>query len=118
MVISRCGLRKGIFSNGSLGRAPLSGVSFPDIVKLAQAYGLQAMRIEGDNFENQIDEALKYPGPTVCEVMLDPNQQFEPKISSKLLPDGRMVSSSLEDMFPFLDEKELLENMIIPLKKD
>jgi acetolactate synthase-1/2/3 large subunit len=54
----------------------------------------------------------------VCEVMLDPNQQFEPKISSKLLPDGRMVSSSLEDMFPFLDEKELLENMIIPLKKD
>ena len=38
---------------------------------------------------------------------------FEPKLSSKKLLDGKMVSAPLEDMFPFLSESELASNMII-----
>jgi acetolactate synthase-1/2/3 large subunit len=34
-------------------------------------------------------------------------------------PDGTMVSRPLEDMYPFLDRKEFLENMIIqPVKEE
>ena len=38
-----------------------------------------------------------------------------PKTSSKKLPDGRMISAPLEDMYPFLSREELEENMYIPL---
>jgi acetolactate synthase-1/2/3 large subunit len=46
--------------------------------------------------------------------MLNPEQSFEPKLSSRQLPDGRMVSAPLEDMFPFLSREELQENLLIP----
>jgi acetolactate synthase I/II/III large subunit len=107
-------ITQGNFFKRFIGEGPQSGVSFPDIVKVAQAYGLPALRIEGAEFEAQIDRALATPGAVVCEVMLDPQQQFEPKLSSRQLPDGRMVSSPLEDLYPFLEREELLSNMLIP----
>jgi acetolactate synthase-1/2/3 large subunit len=62
----------------------------------------------------QIDEVLGQPGPVLAEVMLDPDQAFEPRSSSRQLPDGRIVSAPLEDMFPFLDRDELRDNLLIP----
>jgi acetolactate synthase-1/2/3 large subunit len=97
-----------------VGESPQSGVSFPDIVKVAQAYGISAARLEGRDFEAAMDQALDAPGPFLCDVMLDPHQQFEPKLSSKQLADGRMVSAPLEDLSPFLDRAELLSNLFIP----
>jgi acetolactate synthase-1/2/3 large subunit len=97
-----------------VGESSRSGVSFPDMVKLAQAYGLPARRIEGEHFEQQLVEALDAPGPILCDVMLDTEQSFEPKLSSRSLPDGRMVSAPLEDMFPFLSREELQKNLLIP----
>jgi acetolactate synthase-1/2/3 large subunit len=44
---------------------------------------------------------------------LDPAQGFEPKLSSRRLPDGRMVSSPLDDMAPFLDRGELAANRMV-----
>ncbi len=43
--------------------------------------------------------------------MLDPKQAFEPRIKSRVMPDGTIVSPALEDMFPFLDPEELARNM-------
>jgi acetolactate synthase-1/2/3 large subunit len=97
-----------------VGESSRSGVSFPDMVKLAQAYGLPAVRIEGDHFEQQLVKALNATGPILCDVMLDTEQSFEPKLSSRSLPDGRMVSAPLEDMFPFLSREELQKNLFIP----
>jgi acetolactate synthase-1/2/3 large subunit len=89
-------------------------VSFPDIVKVAEAYGIPATRINSPDFQSQLIEVLEQPGPVVCEIMLDTQQLFEPKLSSRQLPDGKMVSSPLEDMAPFLDREELLSNLLIP----
>lgn len=97
-----------------IGESPKSGLSFPDMVKVAEAYGLQAFRIERPDFVGDIEAALNTPGPVLCEVMLDPDQPFEPKLKSRELPDGRIVSPALEDMFPFLDRDELLDNLKIP----
>ncbi len=44
--------------------------------------------------------------------MLDPAQQFTPKLASRALPDGTMVSPALDDMAPFLDAAELAENRL------
>ena len=49
-------------------------------------------------------------GPCICEVLVDTEQNFEPKSASKVLPDGRIISPSLDDMKPFLD-RELFEEI-------
>ncbi len=97
-----------------IGESPESGVSFPDFVKVARAYDIPAQRIESADFLPKADRALNSPGPELCNVILDPKQAFEPKTSSKKLPDGRIVSAPLEDMWPFLERKELLSNLLIP----
>lgn len=101
------------FFQKRIGEGPGSGLSFPDNLKLADAYQLPSMRIRPDNCAVGIEEALGVDGPVVCEVMLDPQQRFEPRLASRRLEDGRMVSSPLEDMFPFLDRDELRENLLI-----
>ena len=97
-----------------IGESAESGVSFPDFVRVAQAYGIPAQRIESHDSLDEVDQALNSPGPALCEVVLDPEQAFEPKTSSKRLPDGRIVSAPLEDMWPFLEREELLNNLFIP----
>jgi acetolactate synthase-1/2/3 large subunit len=82
-----------------VGESPQSGLTLPDIVRVTQAYGLYSLRISD-------------PGPGLCEVILDPNQTFEPRLSSKRLPDGKIITVPLEDMFPFLDRKEYDENIL------
>ncbi len=99
----------------AVGAGAESGVSCPDFVRVAEAYGLPASRLSEPNFTPDLSAILAAPGPHLCEVMLDPAQGFEPKLSSRRLPDGRMVSSPLEDMAPFLDRDELDENRLAPV---
>jgi acetolactate synthase I/II/III large subunit len=105
----------GFFKGNFIGESPRSGLSFPDYVKVAAAYGLAARRIEAADFSADLDEFLSAPGPALCEVMLDPGQGFEPRLSSRQLPDGRIVTAAFEDMAPFLSREELAENMLPPL---
>jgi acetolactate synthase-1/2/3 large subunit len=101
-----------------VGATAESGVSFPDHVKLARAYGLNASRLVGPDFADDLRRVLASPDPEVCEVMLDRGQTFEPKLTSRRLADGRMVSSPPEDMAPFLSREELRENMLVPLAEE
>ena len=103
------------FPDNPVGCDPASGVGIPRFEEIARAYGLayRAVRANSD-LETTISRTLAYPGPQLCEVFLDPEQSFAPKTFSRRLPDGRMVSAPLEDMFPFLDREEFLDNMIIP----
>jgi acetolactate synthase-1/2/3 large subunit len=97
-----------------------SGVSFPDVTKLATAYGLAAAVIEqNEGLPEAVARVLAMPGPVVCEVRLGHDYRFEPKLSSEKKPDGRIVSKPLEDMYPFLDREEFASNMLVPeLKND
>src|SRR5690606_25831196 len=88
-----------------------SGVSFPDYIILAKAYGLPASVLEPAKAAEQLAAVMARPGPEVVIVELDRAQGFEPKLSSKRLPDGRMVTASLEDMAPFLDRDEFKSHM-------
>jgi acetolactate synthase-1/2/3 large subunit len=97
-----------------IGEGPESGVTFPDFIKIAEGHGLPGLRIEGAGFSKQIAHALASPGPIVCEVVLDRAQGFEPKLSSRKLDDGRMVTAPLEDMAPFLPREEFRQNLLIP----
>jgi len=98
----------------AVGAGSESGVSCPDFVKVAEAYGLTASRLDQPAFGRALSAILDAPGPHVCEVALDPAQGFEPKLSSRRLADGRMVSSPLDDMAPFLARDELSQNRLGP----
>jgi len=103
------------FDRHFVGEGPQSGVSLPDMVKVATAYGISAFRIRNhEEMQLTIKELLSTEGPALCDVEMQPDQLFSPRVASQRLPDGRMVSKPLEDMYPFLSEEEFLSNMIIP----
>ncbi len=104
----------GFFGGHRVGSDPRSGVSFPDITKLGNAYGFTMARITGHtDLEKQIKDFLATPGPAICEVILTEDYKFLPKVSSKKLDDGRMVSAPLEDLAPFMDREEFRSNLFI-----
>ena len=107
--------QKHFFPDNPIGFDPQSGVGIPDFSKLAAAYGLgyRAIRKHAE-LGASVNNAIAASGPEICEVFLDSEQPFAPKTSSRSLPDGRMLSAPLEDMFPFLDREEFEQNMIIP----
>lgn len=102
---------------------PLVGVgqdsndlSFPDMSKLIPAYGMPYIRCEKTaDLGAKIEETLAIDGYAFCEVIVDPEQKFEPKSATKKLPDGSLVSAPLEDLAPFLPREELEKIMFIPL---
>ena len=107
--------QKSFFNGNFVGSTPESGVILPDLEKISNAYGIKFFRIKNNaEAERMVPEILAEKGPVLIEVMLDPFEQLGPKAASKRLPDGRMVSAPLEDLFPFLPREEFLENMIIP----
>ena len=92
-----------------------SGLTFPDTIKIAAAYGIESMRIADHSaLQDNIRAVLQTPGPVICEVITDPNQAVAPRVSSHVRSDGSMVSRPLEDLWPFLDRSEFFTNMFIP----
>lgn len=84
-----------------------NGLSFPDLSKLAPAYGMRYVKIDNsEDIETKVAEVLAGNDPVLCEVVVSEKQNFEPKLSSKVLPDGRIVSPPIDDMFPFLSREE------------
>ena len=105
-----------LFGGRYVGEGPESGVSLPDMVAIAGAYGIPARRVRRhDDLAAAIAATLNGEGPQLCVVTMDPKQTFAPKVAGIRLPDGRMVSNPLEDMHPLLGRQELTENMIVPL---
>jgi acetolactate synthase-1/2/3 large subunit len=109
---------RNFFNGVEVGGGPKSGVTFPDFRKLSLAFGLPYQRAETHtDLSCAIRQTLAQSGPAVCEIIIDENQVFAPKLGSKQLPDGRIISPPLEDLSPFLSREELEANMLIPTQE-
>ncbi|QER42858.1 thiamine pyrophosphate-binding protein [Thermodesulfobacterium sp. TA1] len=87
---------------------PSSGLTLPDTCKIASAYGIKTIRIsEQKNLKDRVKEVLDMNGPVVCEIMIDPDLQIAPRLSSVIKEDGSIESKPLEDLWPFLEKEEL-----------
>jgi len=96
------------FNGEEVGASPKSGVSFPDFSKISNAFDIPYFRCNNhQEMESIILDVLRGNNAVICEIMIDETQPFAPKLASKQLPDGSIVSPSLEDMTPFLSEDEL-----------
>lgn len=102
------------FQEGRLmGESSESGVSFPELDKIAMAYGIHYLRIAHlDELDEKLNELISYEGPVICEVITPANQLLIPRVASKKLDDGKMISMPYDDMFPFLSREEYLENCV------
>jgi acetolactate synthase I/II/III large subunit len=110
---------RSFFAGIEVGCSPSSGVTFPDFKRLSDAFGLPYYRcINHSEMEKAISSTMAIDGPAICEVLLDGDQPFAPKLGAKQLSDGRIVSPPLEDLTPFLSREELHENMVIDLWKE
>ena len=108
--------QKNFFGEPLIGIGVDSGdLSFPDMEKLAAAYGYPYVKAEHNReLAEAVEKTLNTEGPVICEIFVSMDQNFEPKSSAKRLPDGTLVSPPLEDMAPFLSDEEMDRNMIIP----
>lgn len=100
-----------------VGIGPESGdLSFPEFRKIAEAFGYPYYSASSNaEMKKVVNEVLALDGPVFCEIFTDTTQVWEPKSSTKRLPDGTLVSPPLEDLAPFLPREELERNMFIPL---
>lgn len=106
-----------LFNKNFVGIGEESGdLSFPEFRKIAQAFGYRYYAAHSNaQMKAVVDEVLSLEGPVFTEIFTDTEQVWEPKSSTKRLPDGTLVSPPLEDLAPFLPREELEKQMFIPL---
>ena len=105
--------QKAFFGGFFVGSEAGSGVILPSFEKIACAYSLPYFKLfNNQELDAKLPEIFAVEGPVVVEVMLDPFEVLGPKAASRRLPDGTMVSEPLDNMAPFLPEKERAAWMI------
>jgi acetolactate synthase I/II/III large subunit len=96
-----------------VGADDTSGLTLPDLERIANAYRIPFLRLNGETeLRPQVEAALNTAGPLLCEVPTPDDEAREPVQISEALPDGGMRSRPLEDLAPLLSREELAANMI------
>ena len=97
------------------GMGGVQDLSFPDMEKIAHAYGFPFIRAHhNEELHDAVAKTLATDGPAICEIMVTLTQQFLPKSAAKRLPDGSIISPPLEDLAPYLPDEEMDRIMIVP----
>jgi acetolactate synthase I/II/III large subunit len=77
-----------------------SGVSFPDMEKLAKAYGIKYFSIrKNKDIDFTISQVMSYDNePVICEIFTDPQEKHEPKVMAQVNSDGSFKPGKLESI--------------------
>ena len=89
------------------GSDPESGIEFPDFSKVSRAYGISTYKISSYKSLEKLSDILKIKEPALIELMIDTEQEFCPKLKSRMDSNGNFITPELDDMFPFLSSEEL-----------
>ena len=107
------GSQNGNFKGHLTGCTKESGLTLPDMKRIAEAFGIRGMHIDNEEeLHNKVVEALEYDGPVICTVKADITQKILPKQTNYMREDGQMASRPLEDMTPLLDRDEFENNLL------
>ena len=109
--------QKALFGNsGYVGTDKISGISCPNYNKVATAFDIPSYQIRNwDNCDEILIEVQAHYGPVICEVFMDPEQLFVPKLSLAAKSNGDLISPPIEDLSPLVTLKELTEAMVVPV---
>ena len=104
----------GYFGKPNIGCDERTGLTVPDMSKVAAAYNIPSVVIANQkNLREDVKRVLAMEGPVIVDVHVIPDEMRAPRLQSYQKPDGSFVSKPLEDMFPFLPREEFLANMIV-----
>lgn len=93
--------QKAYFKGNYVGCDSVTGLGFPDWLKLFDSFGIPAISMDKKNlFCEDFRAGMSRNGPFACVVRLDPDQLYFPKLTSKVMPSGQMASSALHEMSP------------------
>lgn len=83
-----------------------SGLTMPNLSKVARAYGLKTFSAKtNEEMIGILSKVLESREPILCELMVLPEETVSPRVKAIKLDDGSMMSKPLEDMWPFLSEE-------------
>jgi acetolactate synthase-1/2/3 large subunit len=106
--------QKAYFGEAQIGADAATGLTVPNLSKIAASYDIPAVVIEDQsNLREDVRRILAMPGPVMVDVRVIPDEVRAPRLQSYQRPDGSFVSKPLEDLFPFLSREEFLANMIV-----
>jgi acetolactate synthase-1/2/3 large subunit len=104
--------QRNYFQSRFIATGPEGNLWLPDLVALAGALGIPAMRIErAEDLADGLARALAQRGPFICDVVLSANETLAPKVAAIPQPDGSMLSMPIEDMSPLLPLEVLEREM-------
>ena len=104
------------FKKRYVGSSNSSGVLLPNIEKISKSYGIKYSQISNNReLDVKLKKILKNDVPEIIEVKIDPHKHLYPKLTSQINKNGKMSTSPLEDLYPFIDREELKEIMISDL---
>ena len=89
------------FFGKSFGSTKENGVTFPEFNKIARSLGIPSFKITKKLNIKNMKKYLDKKGPQLIEIEVDQNQEFQPKLKSRMGKDGNFITPELDDMFPF-----------------
>jgi len=99
------------FDGRIMGADKQSGISFPNYKKIAESYKFKYFNIKSNKkLKNTLKKIIHSKGTSICELIMDPDEEQIPKAINKRTPEGKTVPTKLEDMYPFLSKRELNSN--------
>lgn len=99
--------QKNFFNGVFCGATNESGISFPSLKKIADCYGFPFKSIsKSSELEMAVEWLIKKDGRAILELVQNEADPIVPKLSSKKMDDGSIVSPPIDDLYPFLSEDE------------
>ena len=85
-----------------------SGIGFPDFSLVAKTFGFTHYLVEDEtSLSDSVVTALDAPEASLVEVRMSPSQKYLPRLGTRKLPDGSLVSPPLEDLDPLIPIEQL-----------
>lgn len=110
-------MQRNMFDGYYVGSEPGSGLTLPNVCRLAEAYGIRHEQVDNQaELAEVIARTLEGNDAVICRVKVAANHVTAPKVQAMKLPDGGMVSKPLEDMAPYLPPEEIARNTIAKRK--
>ena len=96
------------FAGNYVGCNAQSGVTMPNLKKIADAYGLPYFHIEcNEEIKSVVRKVMEMKGPVICDIAGSPSFDEIPKCISSVDKTGKRVSAVLENPYPYLCQEEL-----------
>lgn len=91
-----------------------TGIVLPDYMKISDAFGYEKFRIKSwEDFNILFPQFMNINAPAICEIFMNPNQDFIPKVKGILDINNNIFAPPLEEMSPIIDY-----NIIKKIMKD